>query len=194
MQVISHDVVLHVRPVEEEGAAMSTVRQGEREVIAAAWPALEPIFLVRNVQASTAFYREKLGFSVEDHWEASADGVDVVPGAIVSSRGVRHVGGFTAFRIRLQQVEPDQPLPAPGAIVLIHVTDHIEQLADSYREQGVQLVAELTRLPDGTRTFSVCDPNGHILHFAESGSPARRGVDSSRSLIVKRKKQLRGRE
>jgi catechol 2,3-dioxygenase-like lactoylglutathione lyase family enzyme len=151
---------------------MSTARHHD---IAGRWTALEPIFLVRDVASSVAFYRERLGFTVESRWAAKAASGEGTPGAIMSARDLWQLGG-AGLRIRLQQLEEDQPLPAPGSIVLIAVADGIEALAADYRARGVRLVAELTELPDGTRTFSICDPNGHVLHFAEERpSSARQG-------------------
>jgi catechol 2,3-dioxygenase-like lactoylglutathione lyase family enzyme len=151
---------------------MDTTRQNR---IAAAWPALEPIFFVRDVDASVAFYCDLLGFTVETRWEALTATTEQTPGAIVSARQLWQIGG-AGVRIRLHQLEADQALPAPGAIVLIHVADQIEALAADFRAHGLRLAAELAELPDGTRTFSVCDPNGHLLHFVES-RPSTTGRD-----------------
>ena len=119
-----------------------------------------PVFLVRDVQASAAYYRDRLGFTFEQFWGEP-------PSFVMLNRD-----GLT---IMLAQHSHDD---GPGDTnVNGRVTGHddqwdayiwvdeVETLFADMKDAGANIVKELHDLDYGQREFQVADPDGYQIGF-----------------------------
>ncbi|MEM9177165.1 MAG: VOC family protein [Myxococcota bacterium] len=117
---------------------------------------LQPVFQVRDVAASLAWYRDKLGFTID-----FVEGDPPVHARIVGDPT------YAAPTVHLR-FEPLQSERAPfaGAEVWLHVDHSIDVLYDRYLERGVKIVLPIEDKPWGLRQFVVEDPDGYRLVIA----------------------------
>src|SRR6476620_7569695 len=118
---------------------------------------ISPFFIVRDVQASVAFYRERLGFRLDFQG----------PDGGVYYAGVSRDG----IGIMLKTILPDV-LPCPNrtrhpwarwdAYIL---TLDPDALFDEFRQRGVSFVKELSFIDDGLWGFEIADADGYVLAF-----------------------------
>ena len=118
---------------------------------------ITPFFIVKNLQASIAFYRERLGFQLDFQG----------PEGDVYYAGVSRDGAS----IMLKQILPDV-LPQPNhtrhawarwdAYV---ITMDPDALFDEFRHHGVSFVQELSFIDDGLWGFEITDADGYVLAF-----------------------------
>ncbi len=117
-----------------------------------------PFFIVRNVPAALAFYRDRLGFEVT--FEGPAD--DVYFGIV--ERG----GAMIMFKA----VGVD-PLPNPKRDVgarwdaYLHAPDP-DALAAEFASRNVQFSEPLGDTGDGLRGFELEDTDGYVLFFGRA--------------------------
>jgi len=119
---------------------------------------LEPVLMVHDVLAATAFYRDKLGFTVDFVYGEPADHAAV-------SRGEWSGSMVT---IQLTHVAADRPLAHAGYLYIV-VDSRLDQLYEQYQANGVTIEREPTSYPWGMREFVVRDIYGHRLIFATHG-------------------------
>src|SRR5215813_10883675 len=118
---------------------------------------ITPFFIVKDLQASIAFYRERLGFQL-DFQGPEGD----VYYAAVSRDGVG---------IMLKVIAPDV-LPCPNHTrhawarwdAYIYTLDP-DALFDEFRRRGASFVQELSFIDDGLWGFEVTDADGYVLAF-----------------------------
>jgi len=118
---------------------------------------IRPNFIVRDLQASIDFYRERLGFQLD--FQGPDDGPFW---AGVSRDGIG---------IMLKAVATDV-LPCPNhtrhawapADAHIYSSDP-DALFDEFRRRGVSFVKELSFIEDGLWGFQVTDADGYLLVF-----------------------------
>ena len=119
-----------------------------------------PNLLVRDIDRSTSFYRDVLGFTVKQTVPDQAPFVfvwlerDGVPVFLNDPKAVAHDFPDAARR------------PAGGTATLFFVISGV----DAYHAEiapKVKLVMDLKTQFYGMREFAVEDPDGHILTFAE---------------------------
>ena len=118
---------------------------------------ISPFFIVQDLQASIAFYRERLGFQVD--FQGPPDDVYY---AGVSRDGVG---------IMLKAITPEV-LPRPNHTrhewarwdAYIYTLDP-DPLFDEFRQRGVTFVKELSFIDDGLWGFEVADTDGYVLAF-----------------------------
>ena len=116
---------------------------------------IAPFFIVRNVPAALAFYRDRLGFDIT--FEGPAD--DIFFGIV--QRG--------AAMIMFKDVGVD-PLPnsrrEPGARwdAYLYVPDP-DALAAEFTSRDVAFSEPLKDTDDGLRGFELRDPDGYVLFF-----------------------------
>jgi catechol 2,3-dioxygenase-like lactoylglutathione lyase family enzyme len=118
---------------------------------------ITPFFIVKDLQASIAFYRERLGFQLDFQ---GPDG-DVYYAA-VSRDGIG---------IMLKQILPDV-LPCPNHTrhawarwdAYIYTLDP-DTLFDEFRQHSVSFVKELSFIDDGLWGFEITDADGYVLAF-----------------------------
>jgi catechol 2,3-dioxygenase-like lactoylglutathione lyase family enzyme len=118
---------------------------------------IRPSFIVKDLQASIAYYRERLGFQLD------FQGPDEGPfWAGVSREGIG---------IMLKAVAPEVP-PCP------HHTRHEwappdahiysldpDALFDEFRQRGASFVKTLSFIDEGLWGFAVADADGYVLVF-----------------------------
>ena len=122
---------------------------------------ISPFFIVKDLPASVAFYRERLGFQV-DFQGPEGD----VYYARVSRDGIG---------IMLKAVHPDVP-PCPNRTrhpwarwdAYVYTLDP-DTLFDELRQRGVSFVKELSFIDDGLWGFEITDADGYVLAFFRLG-------------------------
>ena len=118
---------------------------------------ISPFFIVQDLQASIAFYRERLGFQVD--FQGPPDDVYY---AGVSRDGVG---------IMLKAITPEV-LPRPNHTrhewarwdAYIYTLDP-DPLFDEFRQCGVTFVKELSFIEDVLWGFEITDADGYVLAF-----------------------------
>jgi len=118
---------------------------------------ISPFFIVKNLQASIAFYRERLGFQLD--FQGPDDDVYY---AVVSRDGIG---------IMLKTILPDV-LPCPNHTrhpwarwdAYIYTRDP-DTLFDEFRRRGVPFMKELSFIDDGLWGFEIRDADGYVLAF-----------------------------
>ena len=119
-----------------------------------------PNLLVRDVDASTTFYRDVLGFTVKQTVPDAAPFVfvwlerDGVPVFLNDPKAVEHDLPGVASR------------PPGGTATLFFVITGVDAFHDQVAPHTPILMPLKTQFY-GMREFAVADPDGHILTFAE---------------------------
>lgn len=135
--------------------------------------AICPFFIVKDLQASIAFYRERLGFELEFQG----------PEGDVYYAGVKRDG----IGIMLKTIAPDvRPCPNhtrhPWARwdAYIYTLDP-DTLYEEFRRRGVTFVKELSVIDDGLWGFELADADGYVLAFfrLRSGQESRQSAATS---------------
>jgi uncharacterized glyoxalase superfamily protein PhnB len=115
--------------------------------------ALTASLTVRDLAASTAWYRDALGFHVDR--EISRDGT---VRAVAISAG--------AVRLMLNQDDGARGLErekGAGLSLMLVTRQSVDDVADRIRTQGGTLLSEPADMPWGARVFRVKDPDGFAL-------------------------------
>ena len=118
---------------------------------------ISPFFIVKDLQASIAYYRDRLGFQL-----AFQGPPDDVYYAGVSRDGIG---------IMLKEILPDV-LPCPNHTrhpwarwdAYIYTLDP-DTLYAEFRERGVSFVKELSFIDEGLWGFEITDGDGYVLAF-----------------------------
>ena len=134
-------------------AANDSTREGATRNLVS----ISPFFIVRDLQSSIAFYRERLGFQLD------FDG----PEGDVYHAGVSRDG----IGIMLKEILPDV-LPCPNHTrhpwarwdAYIYTLDP-DTLFDEFKQRGVSFVKELSFIDEGLWGFEVSDADGYVLAF-----------------------------
>lgn len=116
-----------------------------------------PFFIVKDLQASIAYYVERFGFHLE--FQGPEGGV------YYGQVGRDEVG------IMLKKIAPDV-LPSPNHTrhpwarwdAYIYTLDP-DALYDEFRQRGATFVKELSYIDDGLWGFEVTDADGYVLAF-----------------------------
>jgi catechol 2,3-dioxygenase-like lactoylglutathione lyase family enzyme len=117
---------------------------------------ISPFFIVRNVDRTIAFYRDKLGFETRFQ-EPNRDPFFAVIGR----------GGAQLF------VKSDRsvvPLPNPSRHpamrwdAFVYVPDP-DALAAGFAQMGAAFSVPLKDTQDGLRGFEISDPDGYVIFF-----------------------------
>jgi lactoylglutathione lyase len=119
-----------------------------------------PNLLVRDIDASTGFYRDVLGFQVKQ----------TVPDAAPFVFVWLERDGIAVFLNDPNAAEKDVPgisgRPAGGTATLFFVLTGVDDLHAQVASK-TRIVMSLRTQFYGMREFSVEDPDGHLLTFAE---------------------------
>ena len=118
---------------------------------------ITPFFIVKDLQASIAYYVERFGFHLE--FQGPEGGV------YYGQVGRDEVG------IMLKAIAPDV-LPCPNHTrhpwarwdAYIYTLDP-DTLFDEFRQRGATFVKELSYIDDGLWGFEVTDADGYVLAF-----------------------------
>jgi uncharacterized glyoxalase superfamily protein PhnB len=110
-----------------------------------------PIFGVKNLRASLAYYRDALGFKIDWEWPEHGDRADF---ASVTR------GNATLF---LGQ----SPHGGDGALWVF--AKHVDKLHDELRKKGATIKMPPTDMPWGARELHVIDRDGNLIRFGGPG-------------------------
>ena len=116
-----------------------------------------PFFIVKNLEASIAFYRDRLGFELE--FKGPADG-PYYAGVTRDNAG-----------IMLKAISPEI-LPQPNHTrhpwarwdAYIYTLDP-DPVFEEFRQRGVNFVKELSFIDDGLWGFEITDADGYVIAF-----------------------------
>jgi len=125
---------------------------------------IAPFFIVRNVPAALAFYRDRLGFDIIFQGPEPADiffGIVQRGGAtiILKDIGVDPVPNYTR----------DIKKGIARWDAFLHVPDP-DALAAEFASRNVEFFLPLQEGDDGLRGFEVKDADGYLLFFGHSRS------------------------
>ena len=126
--------------------------------------AINPFFIVKDLQASISHYIERFGFQLDFQGPAgdpyygrvSRDGIGIMlkailPDVLPQPNHTRH--GWARWDAFIYTLDPD---------VLFH----------EFRERGASFVQELSFIDDGLWGFEVTDADGYVLAFARVQRPS----------------------
>ncbi len=114
---------------------------------------ITPFLTANDLQASIAWYRDVLGFSVAEEYKMN----DKVMGVRMQAGAVQLMMGqddFAKGRDRVKGV---------ALRFYFQTNQDIDELAAAVRERGGKLTQEPTDQPWGRRDFAVVDPDGFII-------------------------------
>ncbi|MDF1799376.1 MAG: VOC family protein [Planctomycetota bacterium] len=124
----------------------------------------------RDVGASLAFYRDKLGFQVDSTWPSadapqwasvSTGGQSVMLGGVVSAE---QAGTDAHHRFYAESSAAFAKAPGGGLITYLQVAD-VDGYFAELKQRGVELPAEPRDEFYGLRNFPVRDLDGYRLYF-----------------------------
>ena len=120
---------------------------------------ISPCFIVRDVPASLAFYRDRLGFEVTFEGPEPNDiffGIMCRGGAQILMKAV----GVEPVPNRTRDIQ--QGIVRWDAFVIVPDPD---ALAAEFAARNVEFFQPLRDTHDGLRGFEIQDPNGYLLFF-----------------------------
>jgi catechol 2,3-dioxygenase-like lactoylglutathione lyase family enzyme len=116
---------------------------------------ITPSLTVDDLQASLAFYRGVLGFTVKETWEHEGE-----------LRGVSLVAGSAHLMLGQDDWKKGRDRPKGAALRLWFTGSRpVDELAGEIRARGGTLESEPEDMPWGGRAFSVVDPDGFQITF-----------------------------
>jgi catechol 2,3-dioxygenase-like lactoylglutathione lyase family enzyme len=123
-------------------------------------PGISPFFIVRNVDETIAFYRDRLDFETRFR-EPDADPFFAVIGR-------------DGAQILVKSDKDVSPLPNSKRHPFMRWDAYVyapdpDGLAAEFANHGAAFSAPLEDTHDGLRGFEICDPDGYVLFF---GRPA----------------------
>jgi catechol 2,3-dioxygenase-like lactoylglutathione lyase family enzyme len=137
--------------------AKTTANDSTREGKSRNLVSISPFFIVKDLQTSIAYYRDRLGFQLDFQG----------PDGDVYYAGVSRDG----VGIMVKAILPDV-LPCPNHTrhewarwdAYIYTLDP-DTLYEEFRERGVSFVKELSFIDDGLWGFEITDADGYVLAF-----------------------------
>jgi uncharacterized glyoxalase superfamily protein PhnB len=118
-----------------------------------------PSLTVGNLQASLAWYRDVLGFTLEETWEhqGKVAGVSVKAGSV---HIVLNQDDWARGRDRVK---------GEGFRLYFNTSQDVDEIAAGIRARGGKLASEPADMPWGTRSFTLVDPDGFKLTISSLG-------------------------
>jgi len=115
-----------------------------------------PAFTVNDIEKSVAWYRDVLGFIVNDRWEQEG-----------RLAGVEMMAGSVSFMLSQDDWKKGRDR-AKGEGVRIHcmTVQAVDVLGRQIKERGGALAQEPRDEPWGMRDFAVVDPDGYKITIA----------------------------
>jgi uncharacterized glyoxalase superfamily protein PhnB len=117
-----------------------------------------PILFVRDVSASAAFFRDKLGFEIDSLYGEPPFYGAVSRGAVCLHLRFVHQPNFAELAAREVSL----------ILATVEVSD-IQGLFDELEKRGVEFAQAPTRQPWGGTDFHVRDPDGNVISFVAFG-------------------------
>jgi predicted enzyme related to lactoylglutathione lyase len=119
-----------------------------------------PVLIVDNVQTTSDFYRDKLGFQYERIWgEPPCFCMVHRSGVVIMLKELSVKGQVRPNRL----VDPDEE--TWDAYLWI---DNADALYDEYRRKGLKITREICEQEYGCRDFEIEDCNGYRLCFGHN--------------------------
>lgn len=133
---------------------------------------------VRDLDASSAWYCEHLGFIDRGRSEISGEGISAqtgVGGTVVKTALL--VGSNTILEL-LEYASPESDSPAPecwavGAAHVCVTVEDIEDVIARMTESGVRFHSQPSQLVPGTKMIYVRDPDGIMVELIEPSKELR---------------------
>lgn len=149
-----------VRALAADDAAAPATQPATRPAAAAAavkdFRSVVPIFNVRSMPVSLAYYVDKLGFTKQWDWGTPIEFASIKRGDV---------------EIFLCQGAQGQA----GMWLHLMVAD-VDKLFEEYQESGAVIVQAPTNFPWGVREMNVSDPDGHRLRIGSETKAKPEGV------------------
>jgi catechol 2,3-dioxygenase-like lactoylglutathione lyase family enzyme len=123
--------------------------------MAAKLTGLAPVFVVPEVQQALDWYRDKLGFDVEN-WEPAP-----------ATYGYARRDGWTIHVSHGEPARPNHEVVQPDLYDVYLFTDDVAALHAEFTASGVDILHEPIERPWRMREIRVQDPFGYILAFGE---------------------------
>lgn len=121
--------------------------------------AVAPVFVVRDVPATLAFYRDRLGFEVTFQ---GPEPDDIFFGMVERGRAMIMVKAIGVEPVPNHTRDIGQGHVPWDAYVYVPDPD---ELAVEFASRAVEFIKPLEDTHDGLRGFEVQDPNGYVLFF-----------------------------
>jgi len=115
------------------------------------------ILEVKDIKASEAFYRDKLGFSA---------------GLFFGEPPTFCIVSRDRVTIFLDLARTPRPAPINQYWATYLYVDKVDELAAELTARGVAIIREPEDQPYGCRDFDIRDPDGHIIGIGENPSSA----------------------
>ena len=112
-----------------------------------------PALAVKDIEASTAWYRDVLGFTV----------VFTMPGPGGASLVHLRWAKYADLMLRSGPT-PEGPLGV-GVVLNFAVAENLDAIAAKARDHGVRFVSAPADRPWNARDFTIADPDGYSLTF-----------------------------
>jgi catechol 2,3-dioxygenase-like lactoylglutathione lyase family enzyme len=116
---------------------------------------LAPVLIVPEVQEALAYYRDKLGFRVEE-WEPNP-----------AAYGYAHRDACNLHFCQGEQPRPNSEIVKPDLFDVYLWTDDVAALHEELRDRGADLLQEPIERPWQMLEIRVQDPFGYILAFGQ---------------------------
>ena len=137
---------------EEQGQATRAVPESLR------LRAITPGITVDDLDASLAWYRDVVGFTVKDLWKVEDE-----------VRGAELVAGDTTLLIGQDDwAKGRDRTKGVGFRLYLTTAQDVDELAAGIKERGGTLESEPADMPWGGRAFSLVDPSGFNLTISSS--------------------------
>ena len=121
---------------------------------------LQPILWVSDIERSVDFYTEKLGFDLG--FAMTGDGGRMLHASVVNGDVTLMLG------YKDEANTPVEGRGLGGGAELYTMMDGVDDYYARVRGAGTAFTQELTDQYWGDRTFTVTDPDGYVLTFAET--------------------------
>ena len=119
---------------------------------------IAPGLTVNDLQTSLAWYRDVLGFTVDETWEH---------GGKMAGASVKAGGAF----INLSQddwAKGRDRVKGEGLRLYLSTAQDVDEIAAAIKARGGKLASEPADQPWGARTFNLVDPDGYKLTISSS--------------------------
>ena len=112
-----------------------------------------------DLERSLTWYREVVGFTLEQSWEQEGK---VVGAALIAGDVRLHISQDDGARGR-------DRVKGQGLRLYMSTVQNVDQIASRIKERGGRLESEPADMPWGTRAFSLVDPDGFKLTISSMG-------------------------
>ena len=142
------------KPAKKSGAAKSSRASAPAKKAASAegtrLTEASPSFTVNDLEKSLAFYKDVLGFAVEERWERDGK----LMGLSLKAGGVTWMIGQDDWQKGRDRRKGE------GFRLYCSTKQNVDSLAKEIKKRGGRLDSEPTDQPWGSRDFSLTDPDG----------------------------------